>query len=162
MFGMCPGKKELLYRRMVLEDVDAVHGLVQRTISKSYKDVYSASALDFFRRYHDVGSITRNVNEGYCILANCDGVIAGVGELLGNKIRMVFVEPSLQGMGIGQGLMMRLQDQARDNGLVELVLDSSVVAVGFYQHLGYEVVEEASLELAGGGSLPYSIMRRSL
>jgi len=65
-------------------------------------------------------------------------------------------------MGIGQGLMMRLQDQARDNGLVELVLDSSVVAVGFYQHLGYEVVEEASLELGGGGSLPYSIMRRRL
>lgn len=118
MLGMGPGKKELLYRRMVLEDVDAVHALVQRTISTSYKDVYSARALDFFKRYHDVRSIARNVHEGHCILAIYDGGIAGVGELLGNNIRMVFVEPSLQGMGIGQGLMTRLQDQARDNGLV--------------------------------------------
>ncbi len=128
----------------------------------SYKGAYSSSALEFFKRYHNVESIARNVREGHCILAIHDDITAGVGELLGNKIRMVFVEPSLQGVGIGRGLMMRLQDLAKENDLDELQLDSSVVAVGFYLHLGYEVVQEASLDLDDEGSLPYSIMRRRL
>lgn len=159
---MVPGRNRTLYRRMVPVDVSAVHALVHRTIASSYQDAYSIGAVEFFKRHHDIDSISRSVNEGHCILAVCDEVIASVGELLGNKIRMVFVEPSLQGMGVGKGLMMRLEDQARMHGLNELRLDSSVVAVGFYQHLGYEVVKETSLELEEGDSLPYLIMRRLL
>lgn len=159
---MDPGINGLLYRRMREDDVVAVHALVQRTITMSYKGAYSSSALEFFKRYHSVESIARNVREGHCILAIHDDITAGVGELLGNNIRMVFVEPSLQGVGIGRGLMMRLQDLAKENGLDELQLDSSIVAVGFYLHLGHEVVQEASLDLDDDGSLPYLIMRRRL
>ena len=159
---MEPGKNELLYRKMRMDDVAAVHALVQGTITTSYKDAYSANAMEFFKRYHDVDNIVKEVHEGHCILAIYDGVTAGVGELLVNKIRMVFVEPSLQGLGIGRGLMMRLQDRARENGLDELHLESSVVAVGFYKHMGYEVVQKTYLDLEGGGTLPYFIMKHRL
>jgi len=147
---------------MVPEDVIMVHALLRRTIMSSYKEAYSAGAVEFFMRHHDVASINRHVHEGHCIVAACDGVIAGVGELLGNEIRMVFVDPSLKRMGIGRGLMMRLEEQARKCGMREIVLDSSVVAVGFYQHLGYEVVKETSLDLGEDDLLPYLIMRRGL
>ncbi len=153
---------KLLYRKMEPEDVITVHALVRRTIISRYREAYSAGAVEFFLRHHAVESISRHVNEGHCILAVCDGVIAGVGELLDNEIRMVFVDPSLQGMGVGRGLMSRLEEQARKHGLEEILLDSSVVAVGFYQHLGYEVVKETSLALGEDDFLPYLIMRRRL
>lgn len=153
---------EIGYRPMVISDVPEVHGLVRRTIEACYRGVYSDGAVAFFERYHDVGYLERDLHDGHCIVASLEGLLVGVGALMGGTIKRVFVEPSLQGRGIGHGLMERLHDEARRAGLQEVRLDSSLVAHRFYLGLGYQTVNVASIDLGNGDSLPYFEMVHEL
>lgn len=65
------------------------------------------------------------------------------------KVGRVAVLPEARGSGWGRRLMWAMQAAAREHGLRELVLDSQLDAVPFYQGLGYteqgEVFEEAGI-----------------
>ena len=143
------------YRPMVIFDVPEVHGLIRRTIRACYRGVYSNGAVAFFERYHDVVNLESELQDGHCMVACREGSIIGVGALMGGVIKSVFVEPTMQGRGIGHRLMELLHDEARRKGLLEVRLDSSLVAHRFYLGMGYATVNEASLDLGDGDSLPY-------
>jgi putative acetyltransferase len=46
----------------------------------------------------------------------------------------------LQGKGIGARLVAHLEAHARETGVVELLLSSSITARGFYERLGYRLI----------------------
>ena len=52
-------------------------------------------------------------------------------------VRSVFVEPGLQGAGIGRQLMYSLEAVAASNEVKPLKVPSSITAEGFYRAMGY-------------------------
>ncbi|MEL6903858.1 MAG: N-acetyltransferase, partial [Planctomycetota bacterium] len=82
------------------------------------------------------------------VVARVDGVFAGCGALAIvwtdiAEIRSIAVEPRFQKYGIGKRMALRLIQDARELGLTRIVAFTYVV--GFFERLGFRVVEHESL-----------------
>ena len=73
-----------------------------------------------------------------------DGVVKGFVKISGNEIEKLFVEPVLQGQGIGKKLLCYA---VRNCGAEQLwVLENNSRAAAFYQRNGFYVTDEKKLE----------------
>lgn len=75
------------------------------------------------------------------------------------QIRFMAVAPEAVGTGAGRRVVAYLEAQARAIGLTEIVLHAREAAVGFYEKLGYAVVEPSHVLF---GVIPHFLMRREL
>jgi ribosomal protein S18 acetylase RimI-like enzyme len=75
------------------------------------------------------------------------------------QVRFMAVAPEAAGAGHGRRIMAALEAEARATGLTEIVLHSRETAVGFYQRLGYAVVEPSHTLF---GVIPHFLMRKQL
>ncbi len=67
-------------------------------------------------------------------------------------ISNIAVFPEYRGMGIGTGLMARVEDDTKRKGLKKTALDvemENLGAIKLYQRLGYRIIKESSVKLAG-------------
>ena len=76
------------------------------------------------------------------LVAVQDRVIVGTAALDANVVRSVFVNPALQGQGIGRLLMVEIERSAREAGVAMLSVPSSLTAEPFYARLGFRTVRE--------------------
>ena len=75
------------------------------------------------------------------------------------QLRFMAVAPEAAGQGLGRRIVAALETRARAVGLTEVVLHSRESAVGFYQRLGYAVVEPSHTLF---GVIPHFLMRKQL
>ncbi len=61
------------------------------------------------------------------------------------QIRFMAVDPIWRGKRLGQMILDYLESKAREKNCNQIVLQARENAVGFYQGLGYEVVEKSFL-----------------
>jgi len=78
----------------------------------------------------------------------------GVGQ-----IRFMAVDPNHQGKGLGKLIVQYLEARAKEEALVEIILQARENAVEFYKSLGYEVVEP-TFKLFG--EIQHYLMRKQL
>jgi GNAT superfamily N-acetyltransferase len=142
-------------REWTAADLPAVHALILRTIDACYPPVYPSRAVDFFQRHHSPEAVRRRAEQGLTLVALAGDVTVATGTLVDDEIAAVFVEPERQGEGLGAALMDELERHAVATGLKALRLDVSLVSRGFYERLGYEVVEGRSIDVGEGQSLDY-------
>ena len=85
------------------------------------------------------------------------GDAAGFLGLVGHKIEMLFIHPDWRGKGLGRQLIR----YAVESLLAEEVdvNEQNVQAVGFYEHMGYEVCGRSELD---GTGKPYPILHLQL
>lgn len=76
------------------------------------------------------------------LVATQDEVIVATAALDGNVVRSVFVNPLLQGQGIGRLLMIEIELRAREAGVTVLNVPSSLTAEPFYSALGFHTVRD--------------------
>lgn len=73
-----------------------------------------------------------------------DGVVKGFIQMDGSKVAKLFVEPVLQGNGIGAKL---LEFAIKEKNVTHLwALEKNVKAIRFYERHGFHVTEEMKLE----------------
>ncbi|AZE61991.1 MULTISPECIES: GNAT family acetyltransferase [Pseudomonas fluorescens group] len=75
-------------------------------------------------------------------VATQDQLIVATAALDGNVVRSVFVNPALQGQGIGRLLMIEIELRAREAGVTILSVPSSLTAEPFYTKLGFHTVRD--------------------
>ena len=73
-----------------------------------------------------------------------DGVVKGFIQLDGTKVAKLFVEPVLQGQGIGAKLLEYAVNEKQVNHL--WALEKNVKAIKFYERHGFYVTKEKELE----------------
>lgn len=116
-------------RRLILTGLGEHFGFIDETLNPDLDDIvgnYLASGHAF-------------------LIAELNGQIVGTGALIsageqtGRIVRMS-VAREMRRAGIGQAVIARLMDIARERGFTRLVLETNIDwddAVGFYQHCGF-------------------------
>ncbi|WP_439864772.1 GNAT family acetyltransferase [Pseudomonas antarctica] len=111
--------------------------------------LYSSNARDYpadviarvasnFTPQAVLGLLTRRV----VLVAVQDQQVVATAALDGNVVRSVFVNPALQGQGIGRLLMIEIELRAREAGVTVLSVPSSLTAEPFYTKLGFNTVRD--------------------
>lgn len=92
----------------------------------------------------------------YTIVAERDGVLCGVG-MLGTDgvIYLCYVHPAHVRCGVGRALVAAMEDHARSRGLLEICLEATTTASGFYEALGYRRTGESASGFGVTWSHPY-------
>lgn len=85
------------------------------------------------------------------------GIPLGFIGVVEDKVEMLFVHPNAMGKGIGKRLMHHAIKELRSNKVD--VNEDNEQAVGFYLHLGFEVVSRSELDPMGK---PYPILHMEL
>ena len=128
-------------------DLIPLHRMIYDTIEASYSSVYPPRAVEFFKEYHSEKRIAERSMVGEILVVEEDGSILATGSLIGAEIAGVFVHPAHQGQGYGKTIMVELERRAKEKGLSELSLSVSLPSRKFYEHLGYNMLTENTLDV---------------
>ncbi len=125
---------EVTLRRAVVDDVFAILELVNRLAAEGQMLPRSPA------------SVVENLRD--FVVAEADGKFAGCGALSLiwtdiAEIRSIVIAPEQRGTGLGFRLAERLMQDAEDLGVARVMAFTYVT--GFFEKLGFSVVEHASL-----------------
>jgi N-acetylglutamate synthase-like GNAT family acetyltransferase len=131
---------ELTIRPATRADVAALSDLIRRTVRLSNAGDYTAPVVELISANYARDKVAQRLIERDVFVCLDGPRIVGTIGLGGDKLRSLFVEPGLQGKGVGARLVAHLEAHARKAGLAELHLSSSITARGFYERLGYRLI----------------------
>ena len=143
-------------------DLVSVRRLIHQTIDVCYSGVYPPRAVQFFKDFHSEEKIMERHREGKILVVEQDGNVIATGTIVGSDIFGVFVQPEFHRRGHGEALMRELENKAKAGGCTESELSVSLPARGFYERLGYEMLEECSIDVGEGQRLDFWKARKPL
>jgi len=161
---------EVAIRR--LRNSDSLQGLTD-LLHRSYR-VLAEMNLRYFATHQSVDQTRDRIGNGTCFVAVRDGVIVGTilyrrpGQSRGTpfyerpgvaKVSQLAVEPKLQQQGIATRLIDHAEKTARDDGALELALDTAEQAthlIEWYERLGYRFIEHADWDVTNYRSVVMS------
>ena len=111
-----------------------------------------------------VDLLTMNVDGEVRLLAELDGLPAGIGALVPqtSELRACYVLPEMARRGVGRALVREIERLAREGGLNELELAGSLNAEAFYLEQGYRARERGEVKLSNGHTLACVWMEKDL
>ena len=131
-------------RRADQDDADAIGRLIRLTVRQSNGADYPADVIERVVASFDRQNVARFIRQRQVFVAQVGSALVGTASLEGDVVRSVFVQPDVQGAGIGRALMGKLECVAWDEGLRRLRVPASLTARGFYESLGYQVMRTIS------------------
>ena len=143
-------------------DLIPVQRLIHHTIDVCYSGIYPPRAVQFFKEFHSEENIAKRYQEGDILVSEQDNNVVATGTLVGREIFGVFVHPVFQHRGLGAALMSELENRARSKGCTESELSVSLPSRGFYEGLGYEMIEKCSIDVGKGERLDFWKSRKAL
>jgi putative acetyltransferase len=132
---------DLVIRNARPADAAAISTLVQRTVRMSNGKDYPSQAIELIVANFATDKVGQRMAERDVFVCQKGDRIIGTIALGGDRLRSLFVDPELQQAGIGARLVAHLEAHARKVGVRELSLSSSLTARGFYERLGYHLIE---------------------
>jgi putative acetyltransferase len=130
----------LTIRLAMPADVAALSDLIRRTVRLSNVSDYAAPVVELIAANNAPDKVAQRLAErDVFVCLDGDRIVGTIG-LGGDKLRSLFVEPDLQGKGVGARLVAHLEEHARQTGVAELQLSASITARGFYERLGYRMI----------------------
>jgi GNAT superfamily N-acetyltransferase len=141
---------------------DDVYRIVHKTIEEIYPKYYPRSAVDFFHSHHSKENMIEKLPKEITLLLFDGNKTAGTASLFHNEISRFFVLPAYQGKGYGRVLLQELEKKVDNGKYDEILLDSSLGAVSFYQKNKYTFRNYKTIDLPGGGHLCYLEMAKNL
>jgi len=124
------------------EDAQEVSGLISRCLKETLSLEFTERQLQFFHSRFSPEGLRQLATECTIFVAVEEKRVLGTASLAGDRVKAVFVNPSLYRQGIGTLLLKHLEDEARRRNITMCVLDANHHATGFYERLGYRLVKE--------------------
>ena len=76
-----------------------------------------------------------------------------------SQIRFMAVDTSNQGKGIGENLMLFAEEISKNRGDKKIILHAREIALGFYEKLGYQLIEKSYLLF---GEIQHYLMEKNI
>ena len=129
-------------RRAVAADVAGISRVIIAALRQSNAADYDAATITRVERSFSEAAVADLLDRRLIFVAtDHDGVVA-TASLENNVVRSVFVAPEYQRLGIGERLMLAVENEALTHGSHLLRVPSSITAQGFYMRLGYGKVRD--------------------
>ena len=123
-------------------DLISVRKLIHKTIESCYTAYYEDRPIHFIKEFYNNENITEHADHGYMLVYFVDGKLVGTGALIKHRINSLFIDPTIQGRGIGKRIMYSLLCEAEKQNIKVLELQCPPGAMTFFQKLGFQVISE--------------------
>lgn len=123
-------------------DAEAISQLILAALHSSNARDYPADVIARVAGNFTPDAVRELLKRRRVLVAVQDEAIVATASLDGNVVRSVFVDPALQGQGIGRLLMIEIELRAREAGVTVLSVPSSLTAEPFYTKLGFHTVRD--------------------
>ena len=144
-----------------VEDVIIVHHLAHEIWPHTYGEILSKEQLNYMLDWlYDINTLQEKVQTGYLFyLLKENGVPKGFMALEPNypdagylRMHNLYVKPEQQKKGLGRALVNHAIDIAFDLDLrrVHLNVNRFNKSLGFYKHVGFEVIGEEDIDIGKG------------
>lgn len=148
------------------QDLNAVWALHTASIRWLCKSHYSQEQINAWTGGLKPASYESALNDEskIVLVAEEDGEVVGAGmvDMKSAEIKLLYVHPDHAGQCVGSWLLAKLEDCAVDQGVRVMNLYSSLNAVSFYQHAGYDAQDETKHVLSDGIELECIRMEKVL
>jgi citrate lyase synthetase len=153
-------KRLQLFRKET--DLISVRKLIHKTIESCYSAYYDTPVVQFIKEFYNNENITEHAKNGYMLVYFIDGKVVGTGSLNEHRINGLFVDPALQGRGIGRRIMYSLLCEAEKQSLKILEVQSTPGSVIFFERNGFQTVTEEMIWVENIFPMPLNLMEKRL
>lgn len=142
---------EIKLRPFVADDIDAVVQLFRDTIHSVNAKDYTQEQIDAWApSYIDKERWGVKLLEHYTVVAACDGVICGFGDLHANGyFDHLFVSKDCQGKGVATKIVKDIEAHAILTGVPTITVAVSITAKTFFLKQGYIIISPQEVEFNG-------------
>ena len=123
-------------------DAEGISQVILAALHSSNARDYPADVIARVASNFTPDAVSALLKRRQVLVAIQDHVIVATAALDGNVVRSVFVNPALQGQGIGRLLMIEIELRAREAGVTVLSVPASLTAEPFYTKLGFNTVRD--------------------
>ena len=133
------------------DDLDSLIDLFRNTIHNVNIQDYTQDQVDAWApEYIDKNRWMRILTDGFAIVAEVNGELAGFTNLMSNgHIHFLFISHNHQRMGIATLLLYRIEFEAIQLGSSKMSTDSSITARPFFEKMGFTVLRPQKSEFNG-------------
>lgn len=162
----------LTVRPATAADYPLIQSIAQRTWPATFGTILSPAQIDYMLDWmYTPGALAAQAAAGHAFLIlRKDGQPVGyAGYELGYrpttaKLHKLYLLPAAQGTGGGRRLVEEVLLRCRQGGRAHLRLNVNYQnpAVGFYEHLGFRIVERVDIEIGRGYLMEDFVMERTV
>jgi GNAT superfamily N-acetyltransferase len=124
-------------------DADAISKVIVQALTETNSRDYAPEIIARLTCSFTPDAVQTLLDGKTMFTAELAGRVVGTASLDEARVRMVFVAPDVQGLGVGRALMAAVMAAARERGVDVLSLRSSITAEAFYARLGFTPVRDA-------------------
>jgi putative acetyltransferase len=142
-------------RKATVADLDDLDIIYRRSIAELCAQDYDAEVIDAWKDSVPVEARVPSIEKGALWVAVLGETIAGYMVAVPGEIIALFISPDFSGKGVGRRLAELALELASRNEPDEIVLESTLTALPFYQKLGFKETSrgyfthgEANIEIA--------------
>ena len=152
-------------RRAIEADLPAIREAHLASIRGLCAEAYTPEQIEKWTSNRELDRYAPLVTPRFHCLVAVDGAgLGGFGtaDMEKSEISSLFVRPECAGAGLASSLLQKLEDMAREHGLRELSLESTVNARRFYLKHGYQVLAPATKRFSNGLEIDCFQMQKRL
>ena len=149
-----------MIREYRTEDRDALVQLFVETVHQVNARDYTPAQLDAWApREQDLERWGRTFLHHRTFICQREGQTAGFATLDGDYFDHLFVHKDWQGQGVATELCQAVEGEAKKQGVQQLDVAASITARPFFQHRGYRVLQEQTIERRGCQLTNYKLQK---
>ena len=133
-------------RRPRIDEAQAIIDLHRDTVERVNSQDYTAEQIAVWignRRVEITEELIRKNHWWVCV--DSDGSLLGLGTLGDNQITGLYVHADHLGEGIGSSILERMEKEIQATDAPDILVESTLTAVGFYRRRGYEEIDRGQV-----------------
>lgn len=123
--------------------------LIQKNTEKVLENNYSKEQITIWKKANTPKAIEKKMNERTIFCAFQHKKLVGTIGLYRNNVVGLYVSYSKRKLGIGKKLLEHLEQQARKQGIQQLILTSTPSGKKFYISNGYQPIQPITVDIMG-------------
>ncbi|HDS0921385.1 TPA: GNAT family N-acetyltransferase [Pseudomonas putida] len=133
---------DYMIRRAVMADAAGISQVIIAALRQTNAADYDAATIARVEQSFSEARIAGLLEKRLIFVATDHDEVVATASLEDDVVRSVFVAPEYQRSGIGEQLMLAVENEALMHGSQRLRVPSSITAQGFYTRLGYSKVRD--------------------